>query len=165
MIGPNFSLVVRFTSCKLPPKARVAEDCRLFHGNDVSTMVDVVTASLQFETLEGLFSGMRSMMNSDQVTRLLVSCRIGSLQFNRHDMRICCVRNLINDYLLSAQVSSSRGELCRYGFGRIPLRPHGPLVWKFILAYASLYAGWMCAYPNSGKCGITMLSWYGMHST
>ncbi|EER14577.1 hypothetical protein Pmar_PMAR020022, partial [Perkinsus marinus ATCC 50983] len=23
--------------------------------------------------------------------------------FNRHDMRICCVRNLINDYLLSAQ--------------------------------------------------------------
>ncbi|EER17288.1 single-stranded G-strand telomeric DNA-binding protein, putative [Perkinsus marinus ATCC 50983] len=52
-------------------------------------MVDVVTASLQFETLEGLFSGMRSMMNSDQ--------------FNRHDMRICCVRNLINDYLLSAQ--------------------------------------------------------------
>ncbi|EER14578.1 hypothetical protein Pmar_PMAR020023, partial [Perkinsus marinus ATCC 50983] len=55
-----------FTSCKLPPKARVAEDCRLFHGNDVSTMVDVVTASLQFETLEGLFSGMRSMMNSDQ---------------------------------------------------------------------------------------------------
>ncbi|KAF4725367.1 hypothetical protein FOZ63_007914 [Perkinsus olseni] len=83
----------KYIPLELPPRHKVVENCRLFHANNLLTMLDIVAGALQFTTLEGFLSGMRLLMSEEE--------------FDRHDLCLVGVRNTINDYLsASAQVPS-----------------------------------------------------------
>ncbi|KAF4657724.1 Ankyrin repeat A protein 2 [Perkinsus olseni] len=78
----------KFIPSELPSQNKVVENCRLFHANNLLTMLDIVTGALQFTTLESFLAGMRLVMAEQQL--------------DRHDLCLVGVRNTINDYLPTA---------------------------------------------------------------
>ncbi|KAF4670453.1 Ankyrin repeat and FYVE domain-containing protein 1 [Perkinsus chesapeaki] len=70
-----------YISSKLPSKGRVQEDARLFHANSIINIIDIVSGTLKFDSIESFVSGVRIIMSEEQL--------------NRHDLRILAVDNQI----------------------------------------------------------------------